>query len=79
MLIRTALPDSQRISFLTVDQRKICERGLSLLSWHGRLMVLAEHELRKPTVLYCPTGVVPLNRAPDTLCSWFLPWADGEG
>lgn len=64
MLIRTELPDPQRISFLTVDRRKICERGLSLLSWHGRLMELAEHVLRNPAVLCCPMGGMPLNSAP---------------
>lgn len=49
-----------------MDQRKICERGLSLPSWHGRLMVLAEHVLRNPGVVLS-MGVMPPNSTPDSL------------
>lgn len=79
MLIRTELPDRQRISFLTVDQRKICERGLSSLSWHGRLMVLAEHVLRNPTMLYHAMMMTPLNCGPDALFICFLQSVCVEG
>lgn len=47
-----------------MDQRKVCERGLSSLSWHGKLMVLAEYALRNPIVLNHPMVMMLLNSVP---------------